>query len=156
MHPRRSRWIKFFTFAAFAYAAFGAPQTSAQNAHPLVAECRAALDDSTAEERCSALAAHAISENSSGGPSHTCWVWGSCSLTVPVDGFDTSFQVSVAHGSPLYLSPSDLRLLDFCFARAADAGEGQNGWTMNLKPGGCASGEIDSDTAMTDGLQAPE
>ena len=146
------RRVAFFAVVAAASAAFSAPQASAQWVAPLVAKCRAAFDGSNADARCPALWAHAVAENSY-GPSHTCWVSGSCALTVPVGGSDRSFRLHIP-GS-MYFSPSELSNLDLCFARAADAGEGQGGWTMSVKPG-CRGGEIDSATAAAEGLEAPE
>lgn len=148
---RRTAWLA----AACVLFAFPASQASAQHVHPLVAECRAALDESPAESHCPALYAHAVAENP-GGPSHTCWVVGDCTLTVAVDGSDTSFESNIEWSSPVYLSPSDLRLLDFCFARTENADQEQAEWTMSLSPGGCADGETDSDTAMTEGLSTQE
>ena len=150
---RRTAWLA----AACVLFAFPATQASAQLLHPHVRECRAAIDESPARSHCPALYAHAVQNlDSSSGPSYTCWVVGDCTLTVAVDGSDTSFESNIEWSSPVYLSPSDLRLLDFCFARTENADQEQAEWTMSLSPGGCADGETDSDTAMTEGLSTQE
>ena len=142
------RRVAFFAVVAVASAAFSAPQASAI----LLFGCPTALDASEAQARCPDLRAHAVWENGVLKRSR-CGVKGSCALTVPVGGSDTSFHLSIP-GS-LFFDYSDVWHLDFCFARAADAGEGQGGWTMSLKPG-CDGGEIDSATAAAGGLEAPE
>ena len=146
---RRTAWLA----AACVLFAFPATQASAQLLDPNVRECRAAIDESPARSHCPALNAHAVSSD---GLSYTCQLVGDCILTVAVDGSDTSFESKIEWSSPVYLSPSDLRLLDFCFARTENADQEQAEWTMSLSPGGCADGETDSDTAMTEGLSTQE
>ena len=154
MQAKLFRRMILFAIAAVAYAALPAPQASAQYVHPLVAECRAAFKESTANTHCPSLTAHAVGPNSEpGGPSHTCWVWGSCTLTVQVNGSDTPVNMEIAHNEPLYLSPSELRLLDVCFAKL-DIGGGQAIWRMKLRAKQCADGETDADTAKSEGLPA--
>ena len=139
-----------FALAVVAYAALPATQASAQYVHPLVQECRDAMADSTARTHCPELKAHAVAESTS-GPSHTCWYYGSCSLTVQVDGADNSFSASVPYVDAVYISPADLRLLDVCFVKAEGVGQGKTSWGMQFKSG-CASDEIDADTAKANGL----
>lgn len=148
MRPGLFRSMTLFAFVAVAYAALPAPQASAQYVHPLVAECRAALDVSPAKEHCPNLKAHAATADP------PCWYYGSCALEVSVDGSDTSFDLSILHGDAVYTSASDLRQLDLCFKRAAEAGGGQAGWTMHLKAG-CAGDETDAGTAKAEGLSQP-
>ncbi len=139
-----------FALAVVAYAALPATQASAQYVHPLVQECRDAMADSTAKTHCPELKAHAVAESTS-GPSHTCWYYGSCSVTVQVDGADNSFEVSVSYGDAVYIDPADLRLLDVCFVKSEGVGQGKTSWGMFLKAG-CAADDTDADTAKANGL----
>ena len=141
-----------FALAVVAYAALPAMQASAQYIHPLVQECRDAMDNSTAKEHCPGLNAHAVTE-SSDGPGNTCWYYGKCSLTVQVQGSDNSFSVSVSYDSAVYINPPDLRLLDVCFVKIPDAGQGKPGWGIKMKAG-CADDDTDADTAKANGLPA--
>ena len=150
-----------FGVMALLFAVAGAQQASAQYGSGIsdgVLECRNALNASAAERHCPALRAHRTPTVVSAGPVDTCFVWGSCTLTVPVGDTDTSFHSNVRHNedSVVYGSPSDIRLLDFCFSTADDADEAQGGWEMSLKAGGCTGDEIDADTAIADGLEAQD
>ncbi len=147
----------FFTLAAVACAALPASQVSAQQSgfvSPLVQECRDAYDGSPANARCTSdLWAHAVAENSGGGPSHTCWVTGKCALIVPVGDTETTFYTELPYHDPMYLSPAELANLDLCFGPVTKAAN-DSGWGMKLKPG-CGSNLVDSATALAEGLKAP-
>jgi len=108
------------------------------------------MADSTAKTHCPELKAHAVAESTS-GPSNTCWYYGSCSVTVQVDGAETSFEVSVSYGDAVYIDPADLRLLDVCFVKSEGVGQGKTSWGMFLKAG-CAADDTDADTAKANGL----
>ncbi len=143
-----------FALAVVAYAALPATKASAQHVHPLLQECRDAMADSTARTHCPELKAHAVIDSTS-GTSNTCWYYGSCSVTVQVDGVETSYDISVSWldswDNPKYISPADLRLLDVCFVKTEGVGQGKTSWGMQLKAG-CASDDTDADTAKANGL----
>ena len=145
---------------ALLFAAAGAQQASARYSQQWASqgelECGNALNASAAERHCPALNVYLGSPNPLG--TFTCFVWGSCTLTVPVGDTDTSFHSNVRRreDSAVYGSPSEIRLLDFCFSTSDDADEAQGGWEMSLKAGGCTGDEIDADTAIADGLEAQD
>ncbi|MCY4381589.1 MAG: hypothetical protein OXE44_00365 [Nitrospinae bacterium] len=142
-----------FALAVVAYAALPATQASAQDVNPRVQECRDAMDDSTARTHCPELKANAVAEFISA--SNMCWYSGSCSVTVKVDGVETSYDISVSllasWDNPVYISPADLKLLDVCFVKTEGVGQGKTEWGMQLKAG-CASDDTDADTAKANGL----
>ena len=71
-----------------------------------------------------------------------------------VDDADTTFDWEIPWGDePLYAGPSDMELLDICFARDDTAEEG---WSMDVKTGGCDSDETDAATAKADGLSTED
>ena len=143
-----------FALAVVAYAALPATQASAQDVHPRDQECQDAMADSTAKTHCPELKANSVAEFISA--SNMCWYYGSCSVTVQVDGVETSYDISVSlwgttWDKSAYISPADLKLLDVCFVKAEGVGQEKTSWGMQLKAG-CASDDTDADTAKANGL----
>lgn len=105
-------------------------------------QCLNAWDEAPLKEYCSSSRVGYVSASSVGNTG--CFVDATCSITVSVDGEDTTFSLSTSSDDTMRWV--HMRLLDACFSKS-EADE----WTAAVRPG-CKSNETDSETAVDEGL----
>ena len=130
-----------FAVALAVAGALAAPQASASSADA----CRTAWDSAPADEYCSNESIRWMAAVAPGGSG--CVIDVNCTVTVNIGEQASTFQGP--HGA--IVTVNEMSSLTLCFGRASDDPKAVRGWLASLESA-CPTGQIDVETAVTDGL----